>query len=619
MRKFRADMANIKVRVHGTILNRGTSDNWKAHGSLLSKVKLWHNATMSMRSSVLSSNSSLATIAHLLLLSIPPTSPSFPRSLQSRSGVTVSQQQLLTEDSANSIEPVAAPRVPDDYDNISAQLNDDDSMPDDTTVASASFMGDDDRYDASQQSTGHNRKRKREEQAQNAIDQAHVVYSDELLDYFMLSADAAAITPKPEPPPNYQADWIIDTEGHTALHWASAMGDIEIMKQLKRFGATLNHPNVKGETPLMRSVLFTNCLDKQSMPGVVKELITTIDAVDYCGSTALHHATATTALRQKHHCARYYLDIILNKMQEVFEPEQVRRILDAQDINGNTAVHIAAQNKARKCVRALMGRGASTDIHNNDGLTAEDLIQELNSHRKMERYAAASSSPYAPDSHHRQSFYDVIGEDPARQDVSHISEAAMSIESKVTPLVLEKFHELARSFDDELKEKEESEKEARRILLTTHDELEAIRVQILDITYHDDQPEVHQQKLQHVSHLEKVVTGYIEGQQQIQLLARAQQEESKQNGHMSTSDDDIAERLMLARELNEQQEKRKKLVQKYIDALAMAGAGENSEKYRRILSKCVDQDVETLDENLDSLIDQLTQHECDRTAEMIHS
>jgi ankyrin repeat protein len=528
----------------------------------------------------------------------------------------VSRQHLSIEDSTNSTEPVAAPRVAEDYDNISAQLNDDESMPDDITVASASFMGDDDRYDASQPSTGH-RKRKREEQAQNAIDQAHIVYSDELLDFFMLSADAAAITPKPEPPPNYQPDWIIDTEGHTALHWASAMGDIEIMKQLKRFGATLNHPNVKGETPLMRAVLFTNCLDKQSMPGVVKELIASIDSVDYCGATALHHAAAVTTLRQKHHCARYYLDVVLNKMQEVLEPDHVRRILDAQDINGNTAIHIAAKNKARKCVRALMGRGASTDILNNENLTAEDLIQELNAHRKMERYAAASSSPFAPDSNHRRSFQDAIGEDPAHQDVSHISEAAMSIESKVTPLVLEKFHELARSFDEELKEKEESEKEARRILLATHDELEAIRVQILDITYHDDPPEVHEQKLQHLAHLEKVVTSLIEEQQQIQLLARTQHEESKQNGHMSTGDDDLAERLLLAREVNKQQEKRKMLVEKYRDALAMAGAGENGEKYRRLISKCVDQDVETMDENLDSLIDQLKQQENDRSAETI--
>ena len=155
------------------------------------------------------------------------------------------------------------------------------------------------------------------------------------------------------------------------------MGDIEIMKQLKRFGATLDIPNVRGETPLMRTVLFTNCLDKQSMPAVLKELISTVQSRDYCGSTVLHHAAAVTKVRHKHQCARYYLDVILNKMQEVLEPDNVRRILDAQDQNGDTAIHIAARNKARKCVRALMGRGASTDIHNNQGVTAGAEIQLL--------------------------------------------------------------------------------------------------------------------------------------------------------------------------------------------------------------------------------------------------
>ena len=512
---------------------------------------------------------------------------------------------------------MAAPRVADDYDNISAQLNDDESMPDDTTVASASFMGDDDRYEG-HLSTGH-RKRKRELEAQKAVDQAHVVYSDELLDYFMLSADAAAITPRPEPPPSYQPDWIIDEDGHAALHWASAMGDVELMKQLKRFGATLGIQNTRGETPLMRTVLFTNCLDKQAMPSVLKELISTVEMTDFCGATVLHHAAAVCRVRQKHHCARYYIDVILNKMQEVLEPDQVRRILDAQDMNGDTAIHIAAKNKARKCVRALMGRGASTDIINNEGRSAEWYIQALNSTRKVDHYAAASSSPFGPDSIHRLSYIDAIGEDPMLLDVSHVSEAAMSIEAKVTPLVLEKFHELAKSFDEELKEKEESEKEARRILNATHDELEAIRVQILDITYGDDRPEVHESKLRHLAHLEKVVTGLLEQQQQIQLLARTQLEESKQNGHISQGDDDIEERLILARQLCEEQEKRKKLVVEHRDGLAMAGAGENGEKLRRLVSNCVGQDVDTMDDKLDTVIEQLTQQENDRSAETIES
>jgi len=65
----------------------------------------------------------------------------------------------------------------DEYDNISA-LNDDGSVADDTTVASASYAPEDDRFDMSQQSNGH-RKRKRDDHAQSIIEQNHVLYSDD--------------------------------------------------------------------------------------------------------------------------------------------------------------------------------------------------------------------------------------------------------------------------------------------------------------------------------------------------------------------------------------------------------------------------------------------------------
>jgi len=509
---------------------------------------------------------------------------------------------LVTKDKANSIEPVAAPRHVEEYDNISAQLNDDESMADDMTVASASFMGDEDRYDMSQQSTGH-RKRKREDIIQNAVEQAHVVWADELLDYFMISSDTE--TNKPEPPPNFQADWVIDTDGHTGMHWAAAMGDVEVMKQLKRFGANLSSENIRGESPLMRAVMFTNCMDKQTMPAVVNQLIQTVDKVDHCNSTAIHHTAAITSSRNKHQCSRYYLDIILNKMQEMFEPEQIQRLIDAQDINGNTAIHLAAQNKARKCVRALMGRGASTDILNNENQTAEDIIQELNANRNRERHPQASSSPYAPDST-RKSIYDAFPEEAPRHMATHHSEAALSIESKITPLMLDKFRELAASFDDELIDKDESEKEAKRLLDTTHVELTQIRDQLVEMGYseHKDIGNTTQNKAQY-SQLDTAVLSLIEQQQHMQLFARAQHEESKQNGHVSQGDDDIAERAMLARILNEEQNKRQNLVGEYKDALSMAGAGEKGELYRRLISKCIGSEIDLMDENIDGLLEQI--------------
>ena len=553
------------------------------------------------RSSEQSSSSYKETLAHLPHPNIPRTNQRSRRNQQSQNGVTVGCSSSC-EDIANGIEPVPVPRHVEEYDNISTQLNDDESLPDDTTVASASFMGDDDRYDMSAQSTGH-RKRKRDDSVQNATEQSHIVWADELLDYFMVSNDTDVS--KPEPPPNFQADWIIDNDGHTGMHWAAAMGDVEVMKQLRRFGANLAHENSRMETPLMRSVMFTNCMDKQTMPAVVNQLIGTVDKVDHCNSTAIHHAAAITASRNKHQCSRYYLDVIINKMQEMFEPDQIQRLLDAQDIHGNTAIHLAAQNKARKCIRALMGRGASTDIPNTDGQTAEDIIRELNADRSRHRRPQASSSPFAPDSTRHKSIYDAFPEENLRIMPAHISEAAMSVESKITPLVLEKFRELAASFDDELVEKDKSEKEANRLLADTHAEVAHIREEYQELSYripkkNDDQ----EQNIAHLSKLDNQITSIIEQQQQLQLLSRSQHEESKQNGHVPQADD-LTERATLARLLNEEQNKRQKLVSQYKEGLSIAGPGEKGEQYRRLISKCVGTEVESMDENIDNLLEQL--------------
>jgi transcription factor MBP1 len=186
---------------------------------------------------------------------------------------------------------------------------------------------------------------------------------------------------KPKPPLNYQPNWIVDSQGNTALHWASAMGDIEVVKELRKFGADIAAQNYLGETPLMCCVKYINCRARQSMPAVVKELIDTIDCVDFCWSTVLHRAATANIKEHKDEYAQYYLDVILSEMLEVLDPEPFQRILNAQDVNGNTALHIAAKDQARKSVIALLGRGAETDILNADKITAEEIILEMNMNR----------------------------------------------------------------------------------------------------------------------------------------------------------------------------------------------------------------------------------------------
>jgi hypothetical protein len=509
-------------------------------------------------------------------------------------------------------------RIEEDvYDNISA-FNEDET-PDDTTVASASFMGEDDRYDLSAPPTSHRKRKRSPAPALTTSEQEHILYSDELLDYFML-AQASEPATRPEPPTNFQPDWIIDSDGHTALHWASAMGDLDVMKQLKRFGANLSCRNIRGETPLMRAVLFTNCLDKQSMPRVAQELISTIECVDAHGATAIHHAAALTQSRTKHHCARYYLDVILNKLSETTEQDELRRLLDIQDSNGDTACHIAAKNKARKCVRALIGRGASTDIPNAAGVRADELIQELNSTRR-DRNLAASSSPFAPDSHRRvSSFHDLnaasstpnpslnfgsaLAAAGARKEAHH-SEAAQSVSCKVTPLVLGKFADLARSFDEELKEREGSEREARRILQTTQVELGAVQQQIRELGAVDEDEAGKQNEAAQLAHAQQRVLSLLE-QQQAVLLAEATMQQDGMAG-VAVNGNGVQEESVeglagLLQALQGEQRRRQELVQEYAGALADKGVGDKADVYRRLTAKCLGLREGEVDERLDGLL-----------------
>ncbi|KAL2878516.1 Transcription factor mbp1 (MBF subunit p120) [Colletotrichum sp. CLE4] len=514
------------------------------------------------------------------------------------------QQQAPPQAQPSANQMQGAPPL-EEYEVGDSMMNDDDT-PDNLTVASASYMGEDDRYDMSHQSTGH-RKRKREEAIQDLTQQQHSVYGDELLDYFLLSRNEKPAY-RPEPPPNFQPNWIIDSEEHTALHWASAMGDVDVIKQLRRFGANLNLQNVRGETPFMRAVHFTNCYEKQTFPQVMKELFETVDARDATGSTVIHHAAVMKNGRVvSHSCSRYYLDNILNKLQETHEPAYVQQIIDAQDEQGNTALHLAAERNARKCIRALLGRQASTSIPNNEGVRAEDLIAQLNATKK-ERGPQRSSSPFAPDSQRHVSFRDAV---PERMTTSKKlglssfnSEAANTVQSRITPLIIEKFQDLAGSYDEELREKDQAEKEARRILLNTQAELAAVHQHMAELEAQLEADDGAAQIISEANRAKHQVMSLITHQNRLHVQQAVDQEINMLNGDANEAS--YEDRLELARQLQTMLSEQRQSESDYVEALSMVGTGENIDKYRRLLRKCLPPaDAENLDENLDNLIEMM--------------
>jgi transcription factor MBP1 len=116
------------------------------------------------------------------------------------------------------------------------------------------------------------------------------------------------------PPLDFDVNEVIDTEGHTAIHWASAMGDLKVIELLCKADANIYATNKRGETPLMRAVLFTNNYDRRSFPRLVETLRSTIFLGDKFISTVFHHIAATTSSRNKLLAARYYNEVLLQKL-----------------------------------------------------------------------------------------------------------------------------------------------------------------------------------------------------------------------------------------------------------------------------------------------------------------
>ncbi|EKJ72372.1 hypothetical protein FPSE_07396 [Fusarium pseudograminearum CS3096] len=498
--------------------------------------------------------------------------------------------------------PAPAPVIQDDGDTLMG----DEDTPDNLTVASASYMAEDERFEMPQ-APGTGRKRRRDDNnLQDLTEQQHALYGDELLDYFLLSkTDQPAV--KPDPPANFQPNWPIDAEDHTALHWASAMGDLDVVKQLKRFNASSTVKNIRGETPFMHSVNFTNCYEKQSFPMVMKELFETFDARDNMGCTVIHHAAVMKNGRVfNSSCSRYYLDNILNKLQETLEPSAFQQLLDIQDNEGNTALHLAAQRNARKCIRALLGRNASSDLANLEGIRAEDLIMDLNATKK-DRGPQRSSSPFAPESQRHASFKDALIEKANRQSpVVFQSAAANTVQSRISPLIMEKFQDLAKSYEDEFREKDIAESEAKRLLSNTQQELTSIRQSITDVEGQLEPEEAASKQSTEANLAKHQVLSLITHQSRLNIQRAVDSELSRINGEGGGQEESYDKRLRLARELSSLLAEQRKAEAEYVEALSMVGTGDKIEKYKKLLNRCLDtKEAESLDTNLDSLIEMM--------------
>lgn len=503
-------------------------------------------------------------------------------------------------------------------------MNDDDT-PDNSTVVSESMIDEDDYVQRGQYSSV-SRKRKRvpvPATEWSKQEEEHRLYADSLLDYFVLydneASNYSTPPPPPVPPPSFQVDRPIDNQGHTALHWAAAMGDLDVVKDLLRRGADVKARNIRGETPLIRAGLFENCYEKGTMRDVLRYLRHTITIPDNYGGTVFHHVALTAQTRSKAARARYYLNILLNTLMEAVPRDEALNFLNAQDQRGDTAFHIAARN-SRRCTRAFQGAGVASDIPNNNNETVDQYLQKTARQHKKSDQSLLSSSPITTDA--TMTNGRELGTKSSMTNFSFSPETYQAQASKEFSgsfnIINQKALDLVEAGETEVQQMNGVLADAERLLQITTAERLAVRQKMLQCSamLEDD-------TMDHLQEEDQALTMEAEAiQEQIQhraIHALVQREEAviykvtegakaKIDGratNQSNGEDDLQAKYLAAVQLSEEQSRRKELTKEVVRCLANEGMSETGEKCRRLMMITLHVPEDTLPDVVDDVLAEL--------------
>lgn len=292
------------------------------------------------------------------------------------------------------------------------------------------------------------------------------IYGDQILEYFISDANqipAVLISP----PPDFDPNMAIDDDGHTALHWASAMGRIRIVKLLLTAGADIFKVNKAGQTALMRSVMFANNYDVRKFPELYELLHRSTLNIDNSNRTVFHHIVDVAMSKGKTHAARYYMETVLARLADY--PRELADVINFQDEDGETALTMAARCRSKRLVKILIDHGADPKIVNRDGKSTEDYILEderfrsspvLPSRAMSMSFRNAQAAYPPPNAPPYYSFGPANGDRPPLHYSVTGQKAATRCVNDVTMML----DSLASAFDQELKDKERDMTQAGALL-----------------------------------------------------------------------------------------------------------------------------------------------------------
>ncbi|CEG78256.1 hypothetical protein RMATCC62417_12892 [Rhizopus microsporus] len=159
---------------------------------------------------------------------------------------------------------------------------------------------------------------------------------------------------------NFDVDLVIDEQGHTALHWAAALGKIPVVQFLIEKGASICRANYDGETPLMRAVMITCCYESKCFYELVEIMKDSVGVTDNRGRTVLHHIALTAGVPGYADAAIYYMKILLKLIPK---KSQIRYVLEVKDrVFSESALAIAMRLECQEIIDLLIKHGALDPI-----------------------------------------------------------------------------------------------------------------------------------------------------------------------------------------------------------------------------------------------------------------
>lgn len=244
-------------------------------------------------------------------------------------------------------------------------------------------------------------------------------------------------------------------------------------------------------------------------------------------------------------------------------------ILNVQDIYGDTALNIAARIGNKKLVRLLIEAGASAEIANEEGMTAQDYLAETERNNQ-------GGSRSLVESHHTET--------KQKSSLRHKVEELLKsiIVNEKPPIISHMFDGFASNYERDLIQKDNLIKEKKN-------ELALAKKRLAGTQHTLEQIQFDPERLQGVE---------IESLRLSKLLAKQIQKLQKDTlekfFHAQKKDEKVVELDSLLNELKLLQELRKKRVEELIQ-LKLQMPSKKHQKYKRLISMCCNVSYENVD------------------------